>query len=206
MYTVKDVYVFYRKQQALFFERSYRIPKDWVKFYNKIDASKRNALQKITNNFNTKWQNIDPNEYFKTGFKLFKKSFSYHKFFDRKIIKHYIQIDRNKKRESNINKRKIVDSVKYLLNEAKRKNVSLDVYCKENNYGNLVLGYTKNYIDIYTLVLLDRKGVININSNLEKRLPYFIDNKRQAYYYIKDNIKFFKEIWRILDGKKEKDR
>lgn len=206
MYSVKDIYVLFRKQQSLFFERGFKIPKDWVAFYNKMETSKRNALEKITNNFNTKWQNINPEEYFKTGFKLFGKTFSYHKFFDRKIIKQYIQVDRNKKRNSNINKRKVADSVKFLKKETKQKGLSIKEYCKENNNSNIVLNYIKNNIDIYTLVLLDRKGIVNINMDLENQLPYFKDNKRQAYYYIKDNMNFFKEIGRILDGKEETNK
>ena len=73
MYDTRDIYIAFRKAQSLAKNRGYRIPKDWDNhFNNKMKPTDRDNLQKITDYFNTKWQNINPQKYFEAGFDIYK--------------------------------------------------------------------------------------------------------------------------------------
>ena len=102
---IQETYYLFRKAQADFNNRGFRMPKDFeAHFKKKLSLVNQKKLVKATNWFNTKWSNIDPYIYFTCGFELYKKRFSYIKFFEEKILLLYIQRDKNEKRQIRVNK------------------------------------------------------------------------------------------------------
>ena len=97
MFTELDIYTEYRRAQALEYNRGYRIPKNFQKHLNfKMSSKNREALELATKYFNTKWKNIDPAKFFEAGFGVLK-SFTYVQFFDPRVMRLYIQRDKNQR-------------------------------------------------------------------------------------------------------------
>ena len=68
---IENIYYCFRKAQADFNNRGFRMPNDFEKFfYSKFGKPNREALNKITGRFLTMWQNIDPEKYFLCGFEM----------------------------------------------------------------------------------------------------------------------------------------
>jgi len=75
---IEKIYIKFREAQADYFSRGYRLPKNFKNhFNNKFKEQNKKKLIKITGFFLTKWQNIDPYLYFRCGFDLFGKNFSF---------------------------------------------------------------------------------------------------------------------------------
>lgn len=134
-----DVYVKFRQSQSRFFNRPYRLPKDFDTFVQKRMSEKnRQNLEKITQYFNTKWINIDIDRYFDYGFELFQKTFSYNKFLDNRLIQYYIDKDRNIKRSNEATsedlKKSIVFVKKWALENCRNPRVSpITLYCNKSD-------------------------------------------------------------------------
>ena len=173
-----DIYCFFRKEQSIFLNRPYRLPKNWDKHFSKLSNKNKEMLTRITKYFNTKWSNIDPLLYFECGFSLFKKSFSYVKFLDEKIIKLYITRDKIKKRENIAVKNDMQNSIKFVRNYLNDTNNKLCILL--TNYGKLKNGnisvavehYIENKIGKFFLVYLIMKGYITVNKFELNKLPY----------------------------------
>jgi hypothetical protein len=175
---IESIYGAFRKAQADYNNRGYRLPKDFEKHFNiKFKEVNKKSLIKITGWFLTKWQDIDPYEYFMCGFDLFKKNFTYAKFFNEKIILLYKTRDKNKKRNIQITKQALIRSALYVKKWMEKNNASLDEYMgtREGNQKIAVSHYLNNKIDAIFLVFLIQKGML-LTDNERGVIPY-VHNK-----------------------------
>lgn len=185
---IEIIYHAFRKSQSDFFNRGYRMPKDFEGHFNdKFSENNKKILIKITGWFLTKWHNIDPYLYFKCGFELYDKRFTYAKFFDDKILLLYITRDKNKKREVRITKQQLIDSAVFVKKWMNKYNLSLNEYIHLRE-GNLLLAvdhYLKNKIDASFFVFLIQKGMILTDED-RSLIPYIHSNFRKIRFGLND--------------------
>ena len=177
MYDVFDIYKIFRKAQSEFSNRGYRLPKDWESHYaNKMVSENKRALETITGYFNTKWQSINPEQYFSTGFTLFGNRFSYRRFLDKKIILQYIQNDKNEKRKTGLLQEDIKTSASYVnrLMTNDGRGSKLIRYCNMNVgcIGKPVDDYIAGRITKTFMVLLIWHGIYKPTEEELNRMPY----------------------------------
>lgn len=196
----EDVYVAFRKAQSFAKSRPYRLPKDWSKHYQKMSLDNRNALSQVTHFFNTKWKEIDPEQYFLCGFELLK-TFSYHNFTFPQVIKLYIQKDKAIKRQTRMNKGKIVQSVKFVKDYMGMTNMkSFLVYCntRVNNRLLPVKHYLENYLDIAFLTWLLKDKLIRLNDDERAMIPYVVDKYRENVLQLESIQDFLNKLRKML--------
>lgn len=193
---IESVYSSFRKAQANFNNRGYRLPKNFEKHFNeKMSEKNKQSLIKITGWFITKWINIDPYDYFSCGFELYEKNFSYAKFFKENIIKLYITRDKLKKRSVTITKQKLIESARFVKKWMKKHNASLDEYIntREGHNRLAVEHYLRNDIDASFFVYLIKKGMI-LNDNERSLIPYISKNYRKISLEFGVMEKFLKKL------------
>ena len=194
---IQDVYYAFRKAQADHFSRGYRMPKDFETHFNeKFKEQNKKKLIKITGYFITKWQSIDPYQYFLCGFQLYDKRFSYMKFLDEKIILLYKQRDKNKKREVRVTKQGLIESAVFVKKWLKQNDLeTLDDYIhkREGHRNVAVEHYLKNKIDASFLVFLIGKGMILTDSE-RSDLPYIQTNFRKLKFNLEDMKEFLSKL------------
>jgi hypothetical protein len=204
--TEYDVYVIFRKCQAEFNNRPYRLPKDWDKHFNKMSKQNREALEKSVRCFDTIWQNIDPERYFRYGFELFGKNFSYMKFFDKKLIEFYKTKDKVLKRKININKKSILKSAKFILNFMRYNNIrtekvsSIFQYCNlhDGNISIPISHYLSGNINREVIIWLSKKGYLRISEEEKALIPYVTNEYRKTLAELELIDNFMVEFERIL--------
>lgn len=199
-----DVYVKFRQAQSRFLNRPYRLPKDFESFVKKrmSDANRKN-LEKITQYFNTKWSNIEPERYFDYGFELFGKGFSYSRFLDSRLVKYYIDKDKNLKRESdNVAeglKKSIIFVKKWINNNCRNSKISpITIYCnKSDEKVRLpIRHYLKNDIHRLFLTWLIREGYFQPKDYEINYITYISENFRT-------NIESLKEFNKLIEKGRE---
>lgn len=194
---IERIYVAFRKAQADHFNRGYRLPKNFEDhFNNKFKEQNKKALTKITGWFLTKWQMIDPYMYFKCGFELHDKRFSYMKFFNEKILLLYKTRDKIQKREIRITKQKLIESAKFVKGWMKKNNCfSIYDYMneREGNQKIAIDHYLKNKIDASFLVYLIREGML-ISDTERSCIPYVQRNYRKIIFGLNDIKDFTKKL------------
>ncbi len=191
---VIDVYTAFRKAQSNFFSRPYKLPKDFEYYcQTKMSPNNRENLEKLARNFSTRWQNIDIDKYMRYGFELFGKTFTYAKFLDRRLLKLYIEKDKNEKREVKIEKRTIIESAKFVKKFIRSVQVEPTDIPPLVQYGRLQIGrlsaavshYLTNRIDKYFLVWLIDQGVVRLTDQDRAMIPLIVDNYREYLEKVK---------------------
>lgn len=193
---IESIYASFRKAQADFNNRGYRLPKDFENHFNtKFSTQNQKHLIKITGWFLTKWSNIDPYDYFMCGFQLFDKRFSYAKFFNEKIILLYKNRDKNKKREIRITKESLIKSASYVKQWMKENNVTFDQYLSitEGHRKIAVKHYINNYIDAIFIVFMIEKGML-LSDNDRSMMPYVQSNFRKIKFGLLEIKDFVKKL------------
>lgn len=200
---IEKIYYQFRKAQSDHFGRGFRMPKDFEQhFNNKFKEQNKKKLIKITGNFLTKWQNIDPYQYFLCGFELFGKNFSYMKFMQEKILLLYKNKDKNKKREIRVTKQGLVDSAFFVKRYMRKYGLSsLDDYIHktEGNRKVAVEHYLKNKIDASFFVYLLGKGMI-LTDNERCDIPYIQTNFRKLKFNLEDLKDFLIKMGEKING------
>lgn len=199
---IEEIYHKFRKAQADFNNRGYRMPKDFpTHFRTKLSEVNQKKLSKITGWFNTKWSNIDPYLYFMCGFDLYKKRFTYVKFFNEKILLLYIQRDKNQKREVRVNKKKIIESAKFVKQYMKDNEIiSLQEYIdtSDGNRRLAVTHYLQNKIDASFFVwLITRKGM-KLTDTDRGFIPYIAQHYRNINVMLNNMKPFLKKMDELL--------
>lgn len=198
---IEQVYYFFRKAQSETKGRGFRMPKDFVSHINnKFSVKNREALVLATKYFNTKWSNIDVYKYMQCGFELFK-TFSYLKFFDKRVLNLYIVKDKNLKREMRINKKEIIKSVKFVKHFMIENNIdSISSYCNltDGNQKVIIKHYIHNKVDKFFLVWLIKIGFLYLNDNDRSYIPYIISQYREILVKNEDILDFFNKLKRSL--------
>lgn len=197
--TVNDIEIIYkafRKSQADYNNRGFRLPKNFEDhFNNKFKEQNKKSLIKITGWFLTKWQNIEPYEYFLCGFRLYDKKFTYTKFFKEKILELYKTRDKNKKREINITKRGLVNSAKFVQKWMEQNHADIFEYMstRDGNHKVAVDHYLKDKIDSSFFVYLIRRGMI-LTDNDRSLIPYIQTNFREISYNLNEIQDFLDKL------------
>jgi hypothetical protein len=209
MLTDWDIYCAFRKAQANFLNRPYRLPKNWEKFKTRMKKTNLDALELATRYFNTKWNKLDPERYFSTGFYLHGNGFTYIRFFDKKNLIKYIKDDKMLKRDLEVNKRSLIESAKFIKQYMSNRNgvnpkISLlrQYSClKEGNMLLPVLHYIQGHVDTYFLVWLMRRGLVVIDDDHRPQIPYIVERYREHMAVInKPQISKFLERMREYIG------
>lgn len=192
MYEVKDVYTAYRKINAeVKGYGGFRVPKDFDTYFaTKLNKPSQEGLLRATNYFNTKWQNVDIDEYMRCGFDLFK-TFSYYNITNPSVIDLYIQRDKIQKRAAKIDKDTFKTSLKFINNYMKSKKSSNNIL---KDYGKLrdgeksipIYHYLKQNIDELTLTLIIGKQYLLLEDEDRNMIPYIIKRYRKNIQKLKN--------------------
>jgi hypothetical protein len=199
MITEYDVYSKFVKVRAGIKGKPYRLPKDWVKHYSeKFTKNTQDNLTRISKYFTTVWCDIDIERYMECGFELFPK-FSYHLFFNKKIMALYKRRDKLIKSELRDMKKGIIDSVKYVYGFMKDKeydNLFSD-YSKFtlNNRHVIITHYLQNHITGYFMAWMIAEGYFEVYTNeYESSVPYVIKEYRSMFVKLQNNKSFLDSI------------
>ena len=177
------------------------MPKDFESHLNrKFSKKNREALILITKYFNTKWDNIDVYKYMQCGFEILK-TFSYVKFFDKRVMNLYIVKDKNLKRKMNLNKKEIIKSAKFVKKYMNDNNIFyFKDYCSVtiDNKKQIIYHYIHNKIDKFFFVWAIKIGYLYLNDTDRSQIPYIITQYREILAEIDDINGFFNKIKRVL--------
>jgi len=213
MYNLKDIYQIFRRKQGEVLGRGYRLPKDWEKFIEKFNKSNLSYLIKLTDNFNTKWCNINPDKYMECGFSLFNKTFTYRNFIDEKILMLYVQRDKTDKRIKEINKQRIISSVKHILSVTPTTDMihPFQRYATLDGSGErlIINDFITGLIDKYTLCYLIRHGYFKPTADEFDKIQLWLGNNNHLHLMMDDINKyseFFKKIEDMIDENRKSKR
>ncbi len=194
---IEKIYYQFRKAQADYNNRGFRMPKDFeAHFTKKMNKVNQEKLVALTNRFNTKWSNIDPYTYFKCGFDLYKKNFSYVKFLNEKIFLLYVQRDKNSKREVRVTKQKLIDSAKFIKQYMTKNEIySIQEYIdtSDGNKKLAVTHYLQNKIDAAFFVWLIKKGM-KLTDTDRGFIPYISKHYRNINVMLNELKSFLSKI------------
>lgn len=199
MITDYDLYCSYRKAQSIVKDRPYRLPKDWEKYKLTMNINNLEWLQQATVAFNTKWSNINVDEYMLCGFDLLK-TFTYKNMIDHRIIELYIIKDKAKKRRISdaiveINRSFAIIKA-YMSNKPERVGYTkLESYCKFRDGEKRVIidHYIKNGISPSILVYCIAKKYIILDDDERTVLPYITKNFREFMKMMNEYIDYIEE-------------
>jgi len=200
MVTEQDVYIAYRKAKSLQSGKGFRLPKDFDEWYNtKLTETNRCHLSRMAGFFNTTLSNINIDIYMECGFELFK-TFSYHMFLSPKVLQHYIDKDKRKKRRISASMTGISDSFAYIKSQMKDQKViegytMLQSYCKtrEGDRKLILNDYMRNFIDPLVVVYCLYYKYL-ILTDIEREYMYPISNRyRELLTQMFEVEKFIKE-------------
>jgi len=192
-----DVYYNFRKAQSESKGRGFRMPKDFDSHLEKKFSEKnREALLLATQYFNTKWTNVNPYRYMQCGFEMFK-TFSYVKFFDPRIMRLYVQKDKNIKREMNVNKKAIVESVKFIKRFMKENDIHMlrnYLQMADGHRKVIVDHYIHGSIDKYLLVWLVKTGKLVLNDDDRACMTYIVHQYREIGEKLQEINGFMRKV------------
>ena len=192
-----DIYYNFRKAQSESKGRGFRMPKDFDSHLEKKFSEKnREALLLATQYFNTKWTNVNPYRYMQCGFEMFK-TFSYVKFFDPRIMRLYVQKDKNIKREMNVNKKAIVESVKFIKRFMKENDIHMlrnYLQMADGHRKVIVDHYIHGSIDKYLLVWLVKTGKLVLNDDDRACMTYIVHQYREIGEKLQEINGFMRKV------------
>lgn len=192
-YSPHDIYLEFRRASG----KPFRAPKNWDDHLNnKMKHQNREALLTLTAFFNTKWRNINVTKYMSCGFELFP-TFTYVKFFDDRIINLYISKDKVQKRECELDKRKIIESAKFIKSQMKNLGIStLKQYARyyNENESLAVSHYLQGHVDSILLTYLIYEKYIFLDDNISANISYILTNMRSLKSKVLSIIEFLKNV------------
>lgn len=203
MYTLQDIYYFYRREQAFANNRGFRMPKDFDFYLKKrLTPKNRESLELVTKYFNTKWRSIDPSVYFRKGFEIYK-NFGYHQFFNRCVIERYIEDDRDRKRAIKMESKKMLESSIFVKGFMKENQItSLGVYAKskDNGVSLPVRHYMINKIDPFFLVWLIKEGMFVPDDVDMPYMNYILTEQRNIIDKLNQHLQLTQKIKEVLSN------
>lgn len=200
-YDPVDIYYYFRKAQSESKSRGFRMPKDFDSHLEKKFTEKnKEALLLATKYFNTKWINVDPYRYFKCGFELFK-TFSYVMFFKSKVLKLYVEKDKNVKREMSVNKKQIAESVKFIKRYMKKNEIFMfdDYLAKRDGNRRVAIDhYMQNKVDKFLIVYLIKTGKLSLTDNDRAYMPYVVQQFREISEKVNEINGFLRKAVKLI--------
>lgn len=182
-----DVYNAFRRAQSAAKERSgFRTLKDPEAWLAKQTIQTQESLRLAAAWFNTKWHHINIDKFMACGFELYP-SFSYHMFFNPRIMNHYVQRDRNEKRQMEVSKRRIIESAKFIKVYCRDNNLTFLQYCnKAEGFQHVITDHAvKGYVDQVFLMYLVSTGAVTMNEEEKVLLPNLVERGRELMYEAK---------------------
>lgn len=196
-----DVYYAFRKAQAQSKNRGFRMPKDFERHMEtKMSESNRSSLLEATSFFKTKWRNVNVERYMELGFEILK-SFSYTKFTDPRVMNLYKIKDKNLKRQIQVCKESMKDSLKFVKQYIKHNNIrSIGTYCKvKNGYVNIIIEhYLNNYVDKFFVVWLINMGLLSLDDDNIALVPYISEQYREILVGFDDISGYLRKLKELL--------
>ena len=193
----EQIYYYFRKAQSESKNRGFRMPKDFEShFQNRFTDKNRESLSLVTKFFMTKWGNIDPYRYFQCGFELLK-TFSYINFFDPRVIKLYVQKDKNIKRESSNCKKEITQSVVFIRNYMRKNNIIMfdDYITLEKNGRKVIIDhYLNNNVSKFFIVWMMVGGKLSLSDTDIAFIPYISDQYRDIRVKLEEIGPFLRKV------------
>lgn len=184
MHTPLSVYQKYIEQKNIKSGKNQKIPKT----INKLNKENFDKLEKISNYFNTIYQNINIDEYISTGFEIFENLKISH-LDDNRIFQRYKNKDKKKKRDFDV-----IDDyqINKSLDHIKHNYENLLDYCKnENVIRQPILDYSQNKIDAVTLIfLIERKHLRNIRDEERMFVSYVLRNYVEIKHIMYNKYEF----------------
>jgi len=183
MITELDVYKSFRSVQSSIKGSGYRLPKDWVKFFTeRLTVNQQQNLTRASKYFSTAWESIDMNRYFECGFELFPK-FSYHMFFNDKVMQLYIRRDKIIKADIMNMKSDIINSSKFVYHYMQDKEYAnlFSDYCmlSVDEQHVMIDHYMKNKVTGYFVSWMIAEGNFNVYAGgYESTLTHIVKNYR----------------------------
>jgi len=195
MITEWDVYTSFRRAQAIAKDKPYRLPKNWESFKLKMSKQNDEWLYKATVWFNTKYVNIDIDEYMLCGFELWK-GFTYKHFCDSRVINLYIEKDKIKKRKMQITHEEIDKSFVNIENWLKDQPLRSG-YTQLQNLCKFREGEIRCVIGLYNRGLVD---TMTLTYCLNKRYLIMSDDERLLMPYISQRYRELQESLLLVKG------
>ena len=177
----KDIYINYR------LAKGYRLPKDISAAISRLSEKNQEALDIAAKYFSTKWHNIDISIFMKCGFEIIPK-FSYTDIFNTKVMRYYIQRDKEKKWHTKMSKENIVNSLKFVKNYNKNNNIkNVMHYCNMYDNGKKIIvdHYMKNKVCKYFILWLYLIDYLNIDDEDMKFLPDILSHQNELVNELK---------------------
>lgn len=195
MIEIQDVYISFRQAQSRCLGRPYRIPKNWDSVWQRMSKKNVECLELIMKAFNTRWQNIDMDNFFDCGFKLHGKSFTYTKFFDRRVLSLYIENDKQTKRQITNIRGSMTNSFDFILEWMKKREYSREIslyiqYCRMNEGGIRapIKHYLMNNIDKHVLTWLINRKYLVLDDHERNMIPLIVENYRKLSREVKNTL------------------
>ncbi len=212
MITDYDVYVSFRKAQANYKNKAFRLPSDWDSFKEKrMSVKNKQCLDRVTDFFNTKWSNIDIDTYMECGFSIYK-TFSYHMFLKRNVLDLYIENDKQRKRRIKVNKESLHDSfihMRCVFCEPLKGYSLLESYCRVKRGAEkmIIHDYLKNKIDPLLIVYCIYHKYLKL-SDTDREKVYNISNRYrdllEKMFEVEHNIKELESRYNVVSGREQK--
>lgn len=204
MVKITDIYLEYLKQKGNSSKRAYRLPKEpelSIEKLRQTNQANYDKLKTLTDHFNTKWSNIDPQKYLQTGFILFA-NFSYPNFLNDKILKHYIQLNKIEKFHTEFNRKTLLKSFKFIKEYMKENNIhQVSDYCgTKSEYRSLVLEhFFKGNVDPFTLLYLMLKKYVTYTQEEKDKLYDFLNNVTKYKPFVMEEWNLFMKMEKTIN-------
>lgn len=195
MYDEQDVYVAFRKAQSRFHSRPYRLPKEWDKHFNeRMSKKNRDALILASKFFNTKWRNINMDRFFDVGFDLFKKGFTYVRFFDPKVMALYMERDKMHKRNLDLHKASFIRSAKFIKEKWGSGRLKSYARTRIGQESVPIRDYIRGDIDQFFLTWLIREKYLILEDLDRVQIPYIVEKYRDYLAKLDDMKDFIDKV------------
>lgn len=185
MIDIISVYNFYKKAESKCKNKPYKEPKNFELVWNRLSDDNKQIIQTLSDYFNTKWYNINPELYFLSGFKKWK-SFNWSMSLRKEVMQKYISSDKSRKRNDDINNN-IKESIEYI----KENYDSIFYYC-EVVYGNLsapVIDYLRSKISGALLYWLISNKYLILTEQDNSYIMHLMNNEKYKEMVKSINIK-----------------
>ncbi len=189
--TPLKLYQIFKKKESLYKNKNMGVPQN----LNKLSVKNFKKLQKISDYFNTIWQNIDPELYIKLGFEKWK-SFNLDKLDNPDLFQKYKSVDKLWKMGYNkIDEDVLKKSISYIKNQ---KNYFNDEIIKQP-----IKDYIKNKIDpIFLCYLIEQKYII-LTGEEKSLLSYFLNDYDEIKFMMYKKYHYIKEKFEMSENKEK---
>lgn len=154
------------------------------------------VLETLSKRFITVWSEISPYKYFECGFDVYKKKFHYGLFMKREIMKLYINRDKAKKHNTQLNKKELIKSLMFMENYISKNKITFNQYCMREHNGLAlpVYHYIHNKINKYFLVFLIRCKYFSLSDKDVPYVPYVVEDFRVVMFELQEIERFINKL------------